>query len=469
MWVSLHGRWNSDVQPFEKFLTELIIQRCDYTESISNKYRTTNGYIQVKELIRLCNLTFKRSRSVKSLKILIEEATSPLIKQNIAHDVVIDKYFVSLKKFIREYPRDALIGERNSPSLEALHKLLHALKIFEAQLDRYYFSALKKEFLSFDYVSEEKFQTKAETLSALVDLLIPYLIFHGYSVASINEVLISWVVRGYRPTARRIFDFFHFKKRPFYFLQFLGEPSPETDAFLNLLRTDLQTEITTVKASELASNFLTEHGIPANRLFASYVVETLDPHNHVRNTYDRLLKRLVMRRERKSLAAFNDFFNNSFWSHRPLRNMKPIALREDAINVSSRGRTLFTTVKKCALSYGYTFSTEADIPIVANHTLRNAIYYYNLALASKSIENSLSLLWTALETIIPYRTMGSDIECVQEFICKSLGSGAISRDVYAFATRFIQSNQNNSHMLSSLGTMEFEALPSPKGLHQWFM
>lgn len=160
MWVTRKTRWHKDVLALEKFLTERIIQRCDYNEVISNKHRTSSGYIQIKELINICQLSLVRGRSVRTLIVLLEEATNPLVKQNIVNDLIIAKYFVDLDRFISTFPKEKLLGERNQPNLSELQRLLHHLRIFEVQLDEHYFNSLKREFIGFDYANEEKFQTK---------------------------------------------------------------------------------------------------------------------------------------------------------------------------------------------------------------------------------------------------------------------------------------------------------------------
>jgi hypothetical protein len=471
MWVSKYNRWHKDVTALEKLLTERIVQRCDYGELINNKHRTANGYTQLKEFIHLCNLSHKRSRTVKTLIVLLEEASCKELKQNIANDYIIGKYFVDLRTYVLNVVPHKLLADKNQPNLTELNRLQHHLKIFELQLDSHYFEVLKKEFLEFDYQGETKFQQRADLLSDLIDILVPYLVFKGYSIASLSEVLISWLRKGYRPTAKRIFDFFHFQVRPFYFLQHLGPKSAEVDDFIELLKDDLKVQIDELPASQFGEDFTSTNNLEPDNIFASYGVKVMDPHNHVRYNYDELLKRVVIKKERQSLSTFNDYFDHSFWSHTPpikIKNLNPIALDGDPINVNSRGRSFRNTLMKCSTVFGYSFTDETDVPTADNLTLRNSIYYYNLALGSKSIENSLSLLWTTLESLIPYRMSGSDIECVQHVLSKGLSIGSICRDIHGFALRFIQQNQQNDNMLATLGTRAFATHYSPEGLEQWF-
>lgn len=471
MWIAKNNYWHKDTTALEKFAVERIIQRCDYTESISNKHRTSNGFTQLKEIIQYCELTVKRSKTVKTLMIILEEAKSKYIKQNITSDFIINTYFIDLEKFISTFDQNKLIAEKGQPNLVVLQNLTHNLKLFEKQLDNQYFNTLKNELKKINYDEGKEVLRNAELISTLIDLLIPNLVFEGYSLATIGEILRHWCKCNYHITISKFLSFFHFKTRPFSFLQYLGEDNPESRDFFRLLQQQLEVEIKEINASSLDEGFLKENNIGANDLFASYSYNTLDPHKHVRSNFDRLLKKLVIKKERQSLAVFNSFFSNSFWCNKPkfpFGKYKRIMLDGDPINVNERGRTLRNTLIKSSITYSFDFTIESSIPDVELEQLQNAIYYYNLALGSKSIENSLSLLWTSLEAIQPYKVYNSDIEAIQAFISKGLSIGAVSRDIYGFAVRFMQSNYLNENSLNDLNTMSFMPIASPEGLNDWY-
>lgn len=67
MWVIRKDFWDKDITDVEKFLAERFIQRCDFGESISKKHRTINGYAQLKELVKLCELSSIRIRTNRTL------------------------------------------------------------------------------------------------------------------------------------------------------------------------------------------------------------------------------------------------------------------------------------------------------------------------------------------------------------------------------------------------------------------
>ncbi len=457
--------WVSGLFPLEKFLTEKMLQRTDCNESISNKHRTTNGYIQVKELLTLSKLSLIRARTVRTVKVLIDEARSDLFSQNIKNDIIINGYFKDLKEFIVNYDASRLEAD-GKPNLIELNSLIYRLSLFESQLERGYFNFIGREFFSIDYKEALKVDRHAKLISALVDILIPYLAFKGYAISSISEVLRSWISKGYRATFKRMFAFFNFKKREYYYVINIDKKtSEEWDFLLKLMREELGIDITHDTVINLNKEKEELTIFPENDVVAFYGHRDLDPHTHFRNVYDSLLKRTVLTRERQSLALFSEFFDSCYWrSPKRKKQLHKVEFTNDPLNVNSRSRTLRNTLIDNSSYFAYEFSEESLIPNPANEQLRNALYYYNLALGSKSIENSLALLWTSLESLLPYRTHFSDIECVQHFVSKSMALGSMGRDVRAFFMRLNECNLAAGKALDSLEFAEQQGCNTPKTL-----
>lgn len=445
MWVSKKAEWRSELTPLERFVTERIIQRCEVDESISNKHRTSNGYTQMKEMLSLSMLTLHRSKTIRTLKSLIEEAKSPLFSQNVVSDTIIEKYFSDLKQFISEFDVKQLTNGDDQPNLSKLNQFIHTLKVFESQLDKGYFNCLSNEFLSLDYENPEQFYRKTKAASDLIDLLVPYLVFKGYATSALSEVLISWIEKRYIGTVRRMFAYFNFHKRKYeYAIKVDANAKDEFEAIIPIFEEELGAKIEIGTATSLKKYALNPLNYGARQKFITYEHFDLDPHIHIRSFYDGLLKKLVQKRERQSLAFFNTFFDSCYWRlPRRGKQFHFIKLVNDPINVNSRGRTLRETLLRLTDDFKYSFNEESSIPIPINSQLGNSLYYYNLALGSKSIENSLSLLWTSLESLLPFRSFSSDIVCVQDFVSKSLSLGAISRDILAFSNRINNTNIQN--------------------------
>src|SRR5690606_3044246 len=177
----------------------------------------------------------------------------------------------------------------------------------------------------------------------------------------------------------------------------------------------------------------------------------------------------VLKRERESLSAFNNFFNRCFWSHgSSKKSLRKVSVVGDPIDVSGRSSTLRNTLNNTSSSGGFIFNSSTDLPVTKIAELNRALYYYNFSLGSKSIENSLSLLWTSLETMLPYRRGTSDISCVQHFVSKSLAVGCLAREINGLAMRVKQTNQVNKNGLNNLDTISFKSNYTASGLLSWF-
>jgi hypothetical protein len=459
--------WVKEIYPLEKFLTEKIIQRSDCNESITNKHRTTNGYIQLKELLTLSKLSLTRARTVRTVKVLIEEAKSDLFTQNIKNDIIVNAYFKDLRDFIVSYDSTRLEND-GKPNLVEINTLIYKLSLFESQLERGYFMFIGREFFAIDYKEIIKVDRHAKMISALVDILIPYLAFKGYAISSISEVLRSWISKGYRATFRRMFKFFNFRKREYSYVIKTGKKTSEEWTFLlRLMRDEQGIDVTLDTAGKLKVTRPDLHLFQDDDVVAIYSNSDLDPHTHFRNIYDSSLKRVVLTRERHSLASFNEFFDSCYWRS-PKRNkqLHKVEFTNDPLNVNSRSRTLRNTLVDNSFSFGYSFNDETLIPNPENEQLRNSLYYYNLALGSKSIENSLALLWTSLEALLPYRTHFSDIECVQHFVSKSISLGSLGRDIRAFVMRLLECNSANGGVLDPLEIAKLGKCNSPETLER---
>jgi hypothetical protein len=467
MWVGNKNQWHPKVTALEQFLAERIIQRCDHGEVISNKHRTVNAYTQVKELIRLCQLTYKRDRTVKTLIFLLEEARSQYISQNIVKDIIVEKYFYDLKKYITDFDPKHLVSD-GLANINVLKMFEHNLKIYENQLDQFYLSSLIKELSIINYNETIQIERNAKQISFLVDLIIPFFLFKGYSISSIYEVLVKWQKAGYRPTPDRIFHFFNFSNRRYFFKIQIENEIDGTEDFVDVLRKMHDGNITIESQLKIGGETSAEITLKTNeRSFCRFEALSIDPQSYIRNTYDQLLKRIIIRRERPSLNVFQDYFDQVFWSFKSDGKYSKAAMNYDPINVSSRKSTYRNTLTKGTDQFGYYFADVSDI-IPENETLTKVLYYYNLALGSKSIENSLALLWTALEALLPYRVSPTDITSVQHFVSNTLGIGGIARDINGFAQRFMASNKLSGNKLIPLGTAKFASCYTEKGLMQWF-
>lgn len=445
MWVTKSSTWNSKSTKLEKFFIERIIQRCDYDEAISKKHRTINGYTQLQELIRLAELSKKRIRTLRTLITIIKESKSENIKQNIVNDIIIDKYFNDLKRYLKNLDEDEVF---KNDSLDKIEVFLHNLKKHSLQLEKYYHSNIIVELKAIDFKEKVKIERFISRLSDLVDIIIPSLLYKGYSISSLNEVLRRWVEAKIHVDLSKFLDFFNHSNDYYEIIIYLGTSPPE---IADLKKVIYEKGIGDIrKAIEFSDDFSPARIFGPRDELIYFSCYTKDPVSFVRNQYDELLKNIVIYRDRKSLSLFTNFFKNSFWrkngsSHKYFKN---VIINSDPISVVSRKSTLFLSLID---NKDIKFDNETSLDFLKNEQLKKSIYYYNLALGSKSIENSLSLLWTSIECILPYRIYKSDIENVRNIFSKTFSFGSYTRDIQYLIKRITVVNNVNKGCFNSIG------------------
>lgn len=461
MWVTEHAKWNKNSTSLERFFFERIIQRCDYNESISKKHRTINGLTQLYELIKLAELSKKRIRTLRTLCAIIKEAKSAHIKQNIKNDLIIDRYFSDLKFFICNFNEDEAF---KNDSLDKIENFIHTLKKHAIQLEKNYFKNILTELYKIEIHNNDLLETKTDQITKTVDILIPYLLYKGYSINTINEVLRRWIEGGKLLNLKEFFDFFNFEKHNYEMFVNLKK-TKEIDEIKNVIYKNAIGDIRS--ASEFNDEFEPRKNFSHRDLALYFNTTAMDPVSFMRNQYELLLRSIVISRDRESLTIFTDFFKNSYWrkSNSKYKHFKTIIINGDPINVKSRKSTLFLSLTE---NPNIDFRQNSTLNFVEDLQLKKSIYYYNLAIGSKSIENSLSLMWTAIETALPYRTHKSDVENVKDLFSKLFSFGSIARDIQYLIKRIQIVNKVNKQCFRSIG---LEDLPSDyhgENLFTWF-
>lgn len=462
MWVTKSSTWHHKSTKLERFFIEKIIQRCDYDETISKKHRTINGFTQLKELIRLAELSKKRIRTLRTLGVIFKEAKSKYIKQNIVNDIIIQKYFVDLKDYINAFNEDESF---KNDSLDKIDNLIHKLKKFALQLEKNYLNNIISELKAIDFEDLSQLERSTEKISNLVEIIIPFLLHKGYSISTLNEVLRSWIQSKSHINLDKFLDFFNNTENLYEIIVFIGNNQNDNDDLKNVIYSKGIGDIR--KATDFNNEFEHPKSFGHRDEVIYYETSCIDPVSFIRNQYDELLKDIVVNKDRKSLAVFTNFFKNSFWRkngsvHKFYKN---IIISGDPISVTSRKSTVLLSL--CD-NKSLSFNTESSIDFIKNEQLRKAMYYYNLALGSKSIENSLSLLWTAIESILPYRTHKSDIENVRELFGKTFSFGSFTRDLQYLIKRIAIVNNVNRGCFNTIGLSSLPKYNRGEDMLTWF-
>ncbi|SDG43270.1 hypothetical protein [Epilithonimonas hungarica] len=443
MWVAKNQNWNFSHTDLSKYFIEKIKQRVDHQEVISKKHRTTNGYTLVYEIREVSRQSIKRTKSINRLISLLKEAKSPVISSSIVNDYILNKYFPDIVEFYKKIQIDKL--KDDSSRLFSLYN--HAI-IQCKQIENSYFLNIYEELKLID-LSSSKFNRVSDKMDILIDSLIPHILNIGYSTTSVSNISFKYISknRGGLKTHLRIANFFNGNKQDYVFLLISKKESFEIETIKKYLDENSIVYKST-SSQELINRFYSDRKIEEYEDALEIHCNTLDPHNYIRNLYEMCLKFYVISKDRMDLSPLNDFFDRIYWRLKGEYKFQISNFILDPINVSKRKSSLLETLNKISTCYGLNLPENSNLPYIPQ--ISDSLYYYNLALGSKSIENSLSLLWTSLETLLPYRMKENDISSIQHFVAKSLSTGSIGRELTAFAMRYVEANWNNNN-LDSLG------------------
>ncbi len=436
MWTTRTDQWNSSHTELTKYFIEKIKQQVDPSEIISNKHRTTNGLTLIIEVINLCTVALVNEKYIKRLMSLIEEARETKLKNSITNDYILSRYFRDIVKFYSN------VQDTDIANKEKLSRFLTTSEIHLKRIAPHYHHHLNIEFEKIDFTSTH-FETEAKKIDDFIECYVPYLLYIGYSAASIGIIALKYVTRNNGALApQKILRNFSLREYEYRFLLITHQNSDELEYITRKLRNS-EINFSLKNRNELTNNIGVDFPDDNDNVYLIIEHECIDPHTYCRELYDSCLKNYVYSQDRLTLSHFNNFFDRFYWRFfsRAGDNHKYSLCDSylDPINVHTRRSTLRYTLEK----YISHFNNDPRIPSVPE--LAEPIYFYNLALGSKSIENSLSLLWTVLEILLPYRKKNNDIQNAQYFISKYLSVGSIQRQLMSFIIRGINTDRTNEN------------------------
>jgi ribosomal protein L17 len=459
--------WHSRHSLLTKFFIERTIQMVDYDENISNKHRTVNGLIMIDEVIELCKMILLRQKSVNRLKSILTEAIEDKISANIANDYVLrEGGFSDIIKFYNEFNLESL-QRSGGINEKAIKDLATRSQIHAKRLETFYFKTIKQHFQLLDE-DPSRFRRNAVILDSLLNSLIPFLLYQGYSATSINEVTTKLISKPGINPFDKFFAHFDLVGKSYTFLINIGNAPDEYCIFIDQLNKK-KVSYTELAQEELKNSIFynkVKVDYEENDKFIKIQDKALDPHSYLTELYDFTFKQTVLAKDRKTLQFYTVFFKYSYWKGDNVQKYQPITVNLDPIDTLNRKSTLRESLRKLSGTLNFKFNENTDLPYIPD--FEQSVYYYNLALGSKSIENSLSLLWTALESLVPYHPKQNDIDNIQFFVSNFLSVGAIGRQLNSFFLRLKYSNVDSKQKLfEKIGINTFQKIQSEKGLKQW--
>lgn len=462
MWIANKNDWDESHTPLSKYFIEKIKQQVDFQETISNQHKSTNGFTLIKEIIDVSQLAIKREKSINRLVSLINEAKSEILYSSIPNDYILSNYYPDIVDYYININTNKL-KENQKNVVDLLNKSL----INYIRLENSYFKDLMTEISAIDFSSNE-FVRNADKIDKIISSTVPYLLHTGYSITSISDI--SYRLIGKKngdKSPKRIYNNFKSRKISFEFIIKTLPDGIEVKTICDYLaRKGVDYKIIK-NYDEVGEKFLTNiHSEGA--VYLQIINSTIDPHNYLRNLYEVSLRKYVISKSRQDLSPLNDFFERIYWrfANETSHKFEKSNFNLDPLNVSKRKCTLNETLIKLSRNHNFVFEEDSEIPYIKE--ISDSIYYYNLAIGSKSIENSMSLLWTSLEILLPYRFKENDISNVQYFVSKSLSIGAVGREFFSFVRRFNDSNWINSGSLDSIGIFTSYINYDERGIMTYF-
>lgn len=454
MLIIQSSQWDSSHTSISKYFIERICQLVDYEEVHSNRHRTINGYNAIIEVLEVCKVVTFRSKSISRLKSLLEELSNQKIDSSLKNDLIIQKYFKTIIDYFENLEIKSLSTKDDGVNQNALANLKLNCKQFIKLLNNYYFRYLSNELREIDLKSKHV-DTETKKIDRLLNCLIPFLLANEYSISSISEVAKRQIRKRGDLCVYKFLKNFSGHERPFTFIIHLGKTSDTVTEFLKFVSLK-RINYKVVGGDEIINYRFNKYTskIDNHSLYALIEHNCKDPYSFLIRLYDKSLKFIVSSKNREELSFFTDFFNKSYWSFDgKIPKYYSVDIQTDPINVPKRKCTLTSTLARYSINYNYNFIDTDYLPQISS--ISQSVFYYNLAIGSKSIENSLSLLWTSLESLIPYRLHENDIACVKDFVSNALSIGVVGRKLDSFISRFIQTNALNDNKLNSLNTRSF--------------
>lgn len=463
--------WNDNQTNIAKYFVEKLLQNVDSQEIITYQHSTSNGHTIIAELLKQSNATLQREKSGYRLTSLIREAVDRNSKSNIIGDLIIKKYHKDIFDFFNKYKVEnrsykdkyELINIKHS---DASQKLLvkrdllvnfrNKMEVFNSRLDNYYLSNLKHFAKTNINLSDDtKFKRNADKIDAFIHSLIPSLLKIGYSPTSIRDVVVyvlpkqdsSYIIE-------KFLNIFH------------GYPSGVDFKLVFKKNNSLfKFYCDFVQSPPIFKEIKSKN--KDYREFHLNQLQVIDRNTYLNTRFLALYKDFIFRNHSNTNNLnYSDFFEriSSRTSLRGKDEDKPYTTtlsrdNMDPLNVNARQSTLIYTINE--------IHNSDKVDTVQDPRLAELLYNYSLALSTQSIEVSMSVLWTILESLTTYRYRSSDIANVQYFVSKFLCIGAIGRDIRAFASRLFVNNSLTQGKLDKLQVFNFGAVQSTYGLENW--
>lgn len=418
-------KFNENHTIYSRVFIESMAQKIDYTENISKRIRSSNILVLVNEIITSCEMSLTREKTVHRLKGVLRET-----KEIQLTDPILKDYFKDICDYYNSFPIDSVDGNNKESSI---NRLLFKAKIHAKRLQKFYGEYLFKELSSFDFDNANYSTSKIQKILSLSSLFVSLLVWNGFSKGFIYTKIKTLAInKGAHNIISYLKDTFLTGARDYDFYLWFSKDHGE---FINFFR-DL--DRMQIIHDEKVISILGRND--AHCLVAG-TISTIDPNSYFAKMYSSALRwgtifgSIGDNEFNSFIAEMNDASYFGFKNRAKYSNCN-FKIKHEIIKADNRFCNLDFASNKIVPENSSLLKLYLD-----THSINDSLYFYKQAFKVHSLESSISLLWTSLESFLPYRKKSSDIESIQEFVSKIISFGSFSRDIFSIANRVYETER----------------------------
>ena len=157
-----------------QYFIERLVQQVDFNELVSNRHRTVNGYLLIREIEQLCRLTLMRPRTIYRLQQALLEAQNTNLRSGLRNDYILTQFCGDIVR----YYEGLEVQRLRENDLAAVNRLLHRTDVNMIRLAFDYPTHIRDEFAQIDFTTDQV-ERNCLLIDRLLDCLVPYLLYVG--------------------------------------------------------------------------------------------------------------------------------------------------------------------------------------------------------------------------------------------------------------------------------------------------
>lgn len=325
---------------------------------------------------------------------------------SVANDPIVSAFRPTLVSRLKGY------GTMQMNEREIKTGLYHDVDRMWRDLSDEYYTRAVDELKSIDWHSTH-FNRLARQSERLLECLVSQLIHKGYSLFFLNGVASEMAEASLESFLNPLDQLATVSGDTQYLVAFNGKPSDDETHLLQAL-----------KATKWKWRDQTGKG----KFFLTFAADGRDPTAAVSGALRKAFRHHHVRQNGIPSRTLEVFSQKLMWGERA---DGPVYQQDDRFAGDPRFVSYRSNTVARILAAGQTSIASLDDFVV--QCVEDALYLYNQALFVPSLENSYTLLWTALEVMAEFKQKNTVMGNVASLVSAVAGLGAFGRRVYSLA------------------------------------